>query len=191
MDIALTKRDVARRQLATAIHLLFERADLVSAYSLASNAWEVIDVLCNTAKVASLSGQTREHMPPGKSLKHDYINHPYRNFFKHADRDPGAVLSTFDERNLDSIIFLAVEDYIRLYKRSPIEFQVFQLWYLATNPNKVAPESLDQVVKSIQQIFPGIEPLERATQVLMGKQVLAAASIDDQLSRDVATEAAF
>lgn len=191
MEIALTKRDVARRQLATAIHLLFERADSISAYSLASNAWEVIDVLCNTAKVASISNQTREHLPQGKNLKHDYINHPYRNFFKHADRDPDAVLPKFEERNLDSTIFLAVEDYIRLYKKSPIEFQVFQLWYLGTNPDKLALEQLDRVMHGINQMFPGIGKLDRVAQILMGKQVLAAASIDEQLQSDVATEPAF
>ena len=44
---SLTKIDVARRQLVTAIRLLFDGGDSVSIFSLAANAWEVIDVLCN------------------------------------------------------------------------------------------------------------------------------------------------
>ncbi len=43
----LTKIAAARRQLTTAIRLFFDSGDRVSVYSLASNAWEVIDVLCD------------------------------------------------------------------------------------------------------------------------------------------------
>ncbi len=69
MNRPLTKIDVARRQLATAIQLFFENGDPVSIYSLAANAWEVIDVLCNNAQVASISNETRGHVPAGKDLK--------------------------------------------------------------------------------------------------------------------------
>jgi hypothetical protein len=110
----LAKLDVARRQLVTAVQLFFDGGDPISVYSLAANAWEVIDALCGRAGVSSMSSDTRGHIPEGKDLKRDYINSPYRNFFKHADRDPEGVLDGFDESNVDSILFLAVEDYIRL-----------------------------------------------------------------------------
>ncbi|MCE3272834.1 MAG: hypothetical protein K0S57_3231 [Ramlibacter sp.] len=131
MAIPLTKVDVARRQLVTAITLFFNGGDSVSVLSLAANAWEVIDALCMRAGVASMSAQTRTYMAPGKDLKKDYINSPFRNFFKHADRDPDAVLQDLDDSVVEGILFLAVEDYIRMHGRSPIELQAFQLWYLA------------------------------------------------------------
>lgn len=87
MDTNLSKIDVARRQLITAIRLLFDGEDSVSIFSLAANAWEIIDVLCKNADVSSLSNHARENIPTGKNLKYDYINSPYRNFFKHADND--------------------------------------------------------------------------------------------------------
>ena len=90
MESELSKQDVARRQLVTAIRLFFEIGDPVSIFTLASNAWEVIDVLCNKAGVNSLSNESREHTPKNKDLKKDYINSPYRNFLKHADRNPNA-----------------------------------------------------------------------------------------------------
>lgn len=31
----------------------------------------------------------------------------------------------------DAVLFLAAEDYIRMRGRSPVEFQIFQLWFLA------------------------------------------------------------
>lgn len=83
----VTKLDSARRQLITAIRLFFDGGDAVSVYSLASNAWEIIDVLCTNAVVESFSKQVRGNMPFGHTLKY-YINEPCRNFFKHADQDP-------------------------------------------------------------------------------------------------------
>ncbi len=65
----LTKLEIARRQLATAIDLFFADRDLVSVYSLATNSWEVIDVLCRNAGIESFSVQARENVPTGKDLK--------------------------------------------------------------------------------------------------------------------------
>ena len=129
MTERITKTEAAQRQLVTAIELFFRDADPVSIFSLASNAWEIIDTLCTKSNVESISNETREHAAKGKDLKYDYINSPFRNFFKHANRDPEAELEGFTDAENDHIIFLAVEDYIRLNNKSPVEFQVYQLWY--------------------------------------------------------------
>ena len=63
MITPLKKIDVARRQLITAIRLVFDGEDSVSVYSLAANAWEIIDVLCNKEKILSLSNQSRSQIP--------------------------------------------------------------------------------------------------------------------------------
>lgn len=83
----VTKIDAAKRQLITAIRLFFDGGDGVSVYSLASNVWEVIDVLCTNTGVKSFSKQMRENLPAGHTPKY-YINEPWRNFFKHAKRRP-------------------------------------------------------------------------------------------------------
>ena len=188
MEINLTKRDVARRQLMTAITLLFENKDRVSVFSLASNAWEVIDVLCNRAGVESMSNQTRQNIPAGRYLKAHYINAPCRNFFKHAEGDPDAILKEFDEMSVDAIAFLAVEDYMRLFKRAPIEFQVFQLWYLATNEEKVAESEKDRISRAVGERFPGIQDASRIRQLEIGRDALLNALRDPELLADPATE---
>lgn len=187
MSERLTKKDVAKRQIRTAIRLLFESADEVSIYSLASNGWEIIDTLCTNAAIESISNDTREHADRDKDLKRDYVN-PYRNFFKHADRDPQAVLDCFDQLANDSVIFLAVEDYIRLYQRSPIEFQVFQLWYLAVNREKAKDDDLERLKHGFDHYFPGILNLSRAQQLEMGCKVLDEALRDESLRNDEKTE---
>lgn len=190
MAVPLTKVDVARRQLATAIGLFFNGGDPVSVLSLAANAWEVIDVLCIRAGVASMSAQARAYVTPGKDLKKDYINSPFRNFFKHADRDPDSVLHDFDDSVVDGMLFLAVEDYIRMHGRSPLELQVFQLWYLACHTEKVAGDKLDEVLDAVAGMFPEIATLTRDRQIAMGRDALANALRNTELLDDPRTEPA-
>lgn len=189
MSGELTKHVAARQQLATAVQLLFEDGDLVSVYSLAANAWEIIDFLASRAGVDSLSNQTRENISSGKDLKFDYVNFPYRNFFKHADRDPDAVLSPLKEKDVEAIVFLAVEDYIRLFRKSPVEFQVFQLWYLSRNVEKLSSESMARVMTDISAYFPNIRSLSRTEQLVMARKGLADAYADSELLGDPRTEA--
>lgn len=188
MTDVLTKRVVAQRQLLAAIRLLYDGADLVPVYSLAANAWEIIDTLGTRAGIDSISNQTRDHVPAGKDLKFDYINSPYRNFFKHADKDPDGTVPALKDGNVESIVFLAVEDYLRLFNMSPPEFQVYQLWYLAKNEEKLSADAMQRVLADIRQAFPNIRSLPRAQQLSMAREVLASALNDANLKNDPRTE---
>ncbi|MCA3187898.1 MULTISPECIES: hypothetical protein [unclassified Cupriavidus] len=186
----VTKTDAARRQLVTAIRLFFDGGDRVSIYSLASNAWEVIDVLCTSAGVDSFSKQARENLPAGHTLKH-YINEPCRNFFKHAERDPDPDSSVeLNEANVAAILFLAVEDYMRLRQGGPVEAQVFQAWFIAVFPEKVSEDDpvAQSKLDSAKLAFPGIATATQAQQVEMGRRVLEDARQDADLAADPKTE---
>lgn len=191
MQGPLTKVDVARRQLAIAIELFFADRDAVSVYSLATNAWEVIDVLCRKSGIDSFSIQARENIPEGKDLKYSYINSPYRNFFKHADSDSEKTLAPLPDSQVEGVLFLAVEDYIRLNKRSPVQLQVFQLWYLAKHPEKLDAAVAGEMMEHVASIFPGLPTLSHDAQVALGAQVLAHAVGDKELANDPRTERAF
>jgi len=188
MKDVLTKIDVARKQLTTAINLLFNEGDLVPIYSLATNAWEIIDALCTKEGIESLSSQTRGNIKDRRDLKRDYVNSPYRNFFKHADSDANNVLPALQSDQVDSILYLAVEDYLRLLKKSPIEFQVFQLWYLALNIAKVSTHELELIKSNTESIFPNIEKFPRNQQLSIGKSVLIEAYANADLVTDPQTE---
>ena len=186
----VTKIDAARRQLITAIRLFFDGGDSVSVYSLASNAWEVVDVLCTSAGVESFSKQARENLPAGQTLKY-YINEPCRNFFKHAEQDPNPDSSVeLREANVAAILFLAVEDYIRFRQGGPVEAQVFQLWFIAVFPEKVAEDNdvAQSKLESGKLAFPGIATLALSDQIEMGRQVLEAVRKDAGLAADPETE---
>lgn len=185
----VTKIDAARRQLSTAIHLFFGGGDLVSVYSLASNAWEVIDVLCTNASVESFSKQAQENLPTGHKLSY-YINEPCRNFFKHAKQDPSPDSSVeLRESDVAAILFLAVEDYIRLRQGGPVEAQVFQAWFIAVFPEKVTDEPVAQSkLESAKLAFPGIAALAAPDQIEMGRNVLEIARRDKDLAAHPKTE---
>lgn len=191
MGTTLTKSIVARRQLSTAIELLFSEGDPVSAYSLTANAWEVIDAMCVRGGVESMSSEAREYVPPGEELKRDYVNSPYRNFFKHADRDPDARLPPIPSDHLEGLIFLAVEDYIRLHRRSPVQFQVFQAWYLAMNPEKLDAAAYEDLLPKLRAAFPGIQVRPRSEQLEAGMRAIREAILDAGILGDVRTEPAY
>ena len=186
----VTKWDAARRQLITAIRLFFDGGDPVSVYSLASNAWEVIDILCMKACVDSFSKQARETLPTGHTLKY-YVNEPCRNFFKHAERDSACDSSVeLHETDVAAILFVAVEDYMRLRQGGPVEAQVFQLWFIATFPEKVTEEDLlaHSTLEEAKLIFPGIAALAPSDRIEMGRSVLQEARNDTRLATDPRTE---
>lgn len=184
----LSKIDVARRQLETAIRLFFNRDDPVSVFTLGANAWEVIDALCTVRGIDSMSKESREHIILEKDLKRDYINSPFRNFFKHADRDPNGLLKGFDETQCDGVLFLASEDYIRMMKKSPVEFQVFQLWYLSVYVDKVSGDALERILEATQTIFPNMRRLAREEQISCGAKALEQARADACILGDPRTE---
>ena len=191
MVTPLNKVAVARRQLATAIDLFFAGRDAVSIYSLATNAWEVIDVLCCKAAIKSLSAQTRKNVLEGKDLKRDYINSPYRNFFKHADEDADRTLESLPDTEVEAVLFLAVEDYIRLNRQSPVQLQVYQLWYLAKYPDKLDPTVAGEHLDVVNQCFPNLSLLPRDEQLALGVRMLAHVAENRVLCEDPRTEPAF
>ena len=188
MPTELSKLDVARRQLAVAIRLFFDDRDPVSVHTLAANAWEIVDVLCTRQRVNSLSGETRGHLAAGRSLKHDLINEPYRNFFEHADRDPEGTIEGFGDEMNDHVLMLAVEDLLRVEETKLLECQIFQKWYLAAYPEKIAPGDVERVLPAICEMLPGLVRKSRSEQKKMGRELLRRAGDEQKLVADPLTD---
>ena len=189
MPNELTKLEAARRQIAVAIRLFFDDRDAVSVYTLAANAWEVVDVLCRRRGVDSLSRETEGRLRSGRSLRHDFINQPYRNFFKHADRYSEGTVEGFRDESNDHLLMLAAEDLLRLEEAKLLECQVFQIWYLAAYPEKIAAGALDGVVPVIHEALPNLGWKARTEQKRAGKELLRRAGEDAEFLADPLTDA--
>jgi hypothetical protein len=95
-----------------------------------------------------------------------------RDFLKHAERDPDAVLENFtDERN-DYILISATIDYKQLARTKPIEIQVFQMWFFALYPDMLPLPEGKLIRDAAQHGFPGIASLPRAKQKAAGVTVM-------------------
>jgi len=186
-DISLTKLEVARRQLVTSIRLFFEDADSVSVYTLAHAAWEVLERLCkHDNKIYFFDQMVQANQIPKKELRK--VATYGRNFFKHADWDPEAVLDGFSDELNDHVLISATYDYGTLADSKPVEIQLFQLWYFAAYPEKAPVPAFDEILKGANEIFPGFSELERAAQKESGRMNLIKAYSDRGLMSDPSTD---
>jgi hypothetical protein len=76
-------------------------------------------------------------------------------------------------------------------RRSPVQFQVFQLWYLAKHPNKLDAAVANEVLERVASAFPELSSLSRDAQLALGVQMLTQTAGDQQLANDPRTERAF
>ena len=118
-ELHLSKIDVALRQLDTAIRLYFQFGEPVSIHALASAAAEVLADLADHAGLKPQVSWKNFVEIYGKPDKREFLMEIYRkpqNFFKHADRDPGDMI-TFYPKATEFVVFEACEFYFLLTNR--------------------------------------------------------------------------
>ena len=172
------KVEVARRQLGTALALYLDDQDPVSVHCLACGGGEIADFLAQeVGGVAFAQHALNVHvgMEP-RELK--ALRNKYWNAMKHATTHDGKarsdeeLLGSFDDGHNDHVLFIGWFDYAVAVRRLPIEAQVFQAWYFAIYPEKLADDfSADPVVR----MFPGVREMTRSRrkQLLRRKVVWA------------------
>ncbi len=127
---------VARSQLLTAIDLFFNDRDPISVHALAGNAREILESLCRLAAVEPITELfLRDH--PHKPRKDFYAAlNLYRNCLTHVGKtweerkDGQGILNQFDDSKNEYLLYVCVEDYLRLRGSSPVPMQVLHAWFL-------------------------------------------------------------
>ena len=162
--ILLGKLEAAARQLDAAIHLFFANGDAVAIHSLAVAANNVFADVAE-AKNAGVSWRTRVRDDSGLSMRElKAMFHEEWNFFKHADRNPDAVLS-FNERLGQDFIFMATLDCGDL-RPTTCPMQAFQIWYIAANPR--SSFASEPILAEAMRVLPNLAALERPLQIKLG-----------------------
>jgi hypothetical protein len=134
---------VARSQLLTAIDLFFNDRDPVSVHSLADNAREILESLCRLAAVEPISELLlRDH--PNKPKKNIYAAlNLYRNCFRQVAKTweerkgEQAILNQFDDTKNECLLYVCVEDYLRLRGSLPFPMQVLHAWFCAVHADLI------------------------------------------------------
>lgn len=111
-----------------------------------------------------------------------------RNFFKHADTDPDAVLKDFSDDLNDHVLIGATMDFGTLASAKPMEIQVFQLWYFAAYPEKAPRPHFDAILDAAHRQFPGLSSMDRVNKKKAGLRVLVAAMRDPELMNHPSTD---
>ncbi len=167
----VTRQDAAKRQITTAIELVFGRGDAVSANVLTWSASEML------RGVASAKGIQTFHTNIEMRVREEYIKEwrnilkSNYNYFKHADRDPERVIEDFSPEATTWALFAAGVDYYSIYGKRTWAMLVYHVWFLCRHPNityEDARELVDKISPSLD--YPQGQPLNQA--VSAGMQML-------------------
>jgi hypothetical protein len=126
--ITLNKIDAADRQLRTAIRLFFAEGDAVAIHTLAAAVSEVTADLMEKKFGQSI-------IRSGAFIREDRRKEVFKtiaaaeNFFKHANRDPGATID-FNPETTEFFLFASISELQALTGQVSKEAQVFQMWFL-------------------------------------------------------------
>lgn len=190
--VGITKIVAAEQQIKAAIKLFFDGDNPIPVYTLAAAAREVLTIIACKKGIRSVLHGFSERA--GVDLKSSIKKaHEHANFFKHADRDPGATLSNFSERDPGVVLFIASHDFRIITGGSPIECQVFDAWWFATQIPRVtefSPKKQEQIRMRIRSFPPGIRSASLSEQKRMGKEALDRVRDDprfvEEITRDYA-----
>lgn len=130
-NIKISKLDAAKRQLETAIRLFFNDADPISIHTLASAAHCILSDL--NKKVGGHPMIVSDFLILEK-YKQEFRKKisEAKNHFKHADKDPDAVIDFYPEIN-DFLLYDACSKYEELTGESVSYFRIFAGWFVSGN----------------------------------------------------------
>ena len=188
----LDKTEIARRQLGTALALFLEDNDPVSVHALACAGCEIAEYLTREAGEEPFSTHALLTFPDLSRGKIQGLRNQYWNAFKHAltrdglERKDSVLLEHFEDEVNDHTLFVGWHDYMLAVRALPIEAQIFQVWYFALYPEKLAP-AVDTT--QYQRNFPMLPSKPRADQKRALRQVISSFRRDAELMAHPQTDA--
>ncbi len=131
-NLVFSKKDVAERQLNTAIELFFDNQDPISVHTLAAASHNILEVLTRTVRDFEIF-QESSCIKPEKKSEVIVLFKRAQNFFKHSDRDASKSIE-FVPFLSEMYLFDCVRMYIALTNQTTAETHVFQLWFIMKYP---------------------------------------------------------
>jgi len=167
--IKVTKIEAARRQIDTAIRMLFGAEDPIAVLTLISAAERILRDI-GAQKNAPIHQLHLEMLKPGTEKEFwSMVNRP-ANFLKHADKDPDDILDNIDEKLNDIKIFISCLYYTDLQFTRSIEMDTFLTWFFVVNPHFINEEHAE--AKEGYMEFADIRNESREAQLSAGFQLL-------------------
>lgn len=137
--IRLSRRDVARSEVDTAIELLFTGNNHVAINLLAWAAVDVLRGLCQAHGIETFMTRFYDSIRPEFHKEFRETLKDHYNYFKHAKNDPNRVVEDFCPEASTYALLVAVEDYRALFQKLTFPMYVFRSWFMARNPHTMTP----------------------------------------------------
>jgi hypothetical protein len=174
--MGITKIEAAERQLDAAIRLFFANDDWIAVHTLAAASGRILRDLAEQRGSSAWERMNEHIVPEKRNYVWGQFNKAAANFFKHADRDPDALLEGIDPIVNDHFIQLNCILFNDLQGRITRSMALFLIWYIGAYPDifpdilleKRSPElpEVKRLLVSLQQDLPRAEQLDLWEQVL-------------------------
>lgn len=168
-----------------------EDLDPVSVLTLAGAASELVEHLARDSGNSPFIDHILLTNPAMDAKKYYALSKQYYNAFKHITKRDGtlredtALLADFEDKQNDAFLFVAWTDFMRASPSSPIAAHVFQAWFYACHPEKLA--ATDHANRFLAA-FPGMVGLSWADRKLTLKAQIAGIRTNQGLMCDPRTE---
>lgn len=153
--LKLSKTDAARRQLEAAIRLWFFDGDAVSVHTLAAAAHQLVHDLGKARGLGTSLRELSDVRPEYRRKLREAIVRD-ENFFKHADRDPDALLE-FRPTVTTYMLVDAVLTYQTLTSERPPILRTFSIWMTIQNPDLIKQEVREEWIARLDRIAPTLK----------------------------------
>jgi hypothetical protein len=163
--LKVNKPEAARRQIDSAIRMLFQNEDPIAIHTLCMAAFRILRDLAEKCGDSYIHNVTKDIIKAGMEKEFWAVLQGPANFFKHADRDAYAILDVDEEVN-DIAMLLTCHYYQNLGHQLSPEMKVLMFWVNVMHP-KYLREDIQELMK---------EELSNAKKWLVGQ------SRQDQLS---------
>jgi hypothetical protein len=148
-EIIIDKLDAARRQLESAITMLFQEWDVVSQHTLIAAAHGILHDL---AKKEGIKGSIKDSPLIRPEKQKEFIDaiHLPQNFFKHGDKDAGTKIA-FRYNVSHHFLFDAVRLFVLLKGNPTYEMKVFFMWFQLRYPDLICFEHIEKYLIKIRE----------------------------------------
>jgi hypothetical protein len=186
-----SRKEIVRRQLGVATQLFLDDMDPISVHCLASSAAENASLLAKSESVHTFNDHILTTFPHRLLKDIRKLRNQYWTPIKHASDQSGINFDLeeqffgFSDVVNDHTLFVVWYDYCQANLPLPIEAQVFQVWYYAMYPEKLASS---EASASSQRLFGNLADLSRDTKKQRLQIVAKQYRNDAQLLSDPKTD---
>ena len=178
-EAVITKIEAVRRQVNAAIRMLFRNEDPLAVHTVAMAAFGILrDLTRNHGLEHTFESMIR----PGKEREVWGALNSRANFLKHADRDPGDILTPFPDYTNDLLLIIASTYYELLDNPPTLEMRILVAWYCSIHPDALSM-TVDPALRASIHQYSDIQHLSRDEQLAWGISSLEMALADPNLGR--------